>query len=237
MTADRTVRTIALLILMAAATAMCLQIAWLARGLRIDLIPQAQAVVQKANVTLDNGNAAIKVQEGYWNAELQETRKATADLHDVIIHTDIALNGRHGDTGILGDIHATFIPHLVAVLDASNVAIIHTAATVDRIGDSTDAVVSKVGKAVDALNVRIEDPQYNEILANADQSMRKPYSGYWQRGAQSLKTADEVVSKEAAIILAPVSKIKVAVMFALQGAGEIFWFLRVALKNPTLREN
>ena len=157
---------------LSACTFGALEIGWLARGLRFDLIPQAQAVVQKASTTIDNGNAAIRVQESYWSAELQETRKATADLHDLIIHTDLSLNGRHEGEGILGEVHANIIPHLVAVLDASNTAIIHVAADVDRVGGSTDAVVGKVGKTVDALNVRIEDPTYNEILANASQSMK-----------------------------------------------------------------
>ena len=223
MTADRTVRTIALLILMAAATAMCLQIAWLAHNLNSELIPQAKNVVAKASTTLDNSNKALNVEQDKWNAELQETQKATKDFKDFIGRTDFMLNGKLGKGGILGGARDDLIPHLVAVLDASNVAIIHTAADVDRIGDSTDAVVSKVGKAVDALNVRIEDPQYNEILANADQSMRN-LTAATGSAAHSLKTADEVVSKEAAIILAPVSKIKVAVMFALQGAGRFFGF-------------
>lgn len=172
MTADRCARTIALLILMAAATAMCLEISFLARAMRLELIPQAQAVVAKADLTLTNSNTAIRVEESHWDEELRETRKATADIHDLIIHTDIALNGRHGDAGILGEIHANLLPHMVSVLDSSNTAVIRVAANVDRIGGTTDAAVQKIIPLVDALTGRVQDPRYDAILSNAAESMQ-----------------------------------------------------------------
>lgn len=172
MTADRTVRTIALLILMAAATAMCLEISFLAQDVRLQLVPRAEAVVQQASTTVDKANAAVSVQESYWNAELRETKKATADLHDLLIHTDISLNGKHGDSGILGDVHANLIPHMVAVLDNSNRAVIGMADRINTVGDTTNKAVARTIPLIDALTGRIEDPRYDAILSNAAESMQ-----------------------------------------------------------------
>jgi hypothetical protein len=221
--ADRAARTVALLIFLAAATAMCLQIMWLARGLRIDLIPKAQAVVQQASTTLDNSNVALKSWQQKADDELRETKKATADLHDLLIHTDISLNGRHGDGGILGDLHAHFIPRADDLLVSSNLVALRLAANVDRVGDSTGEVVSKAGSLVVALTARVQDPQYDAILANAAQSMSN-LTAATESAAHSLKTADEVVTKEAQIILAPASKVKVAILFVLTALGKFFGY-------------
>lgn len=171
MNSDRTVRTIALLFLMASASAMCIEVGWLARALRFDLIPKAQAVVDQASTTLTHSNAALTSWQAQTASELSETRKATADLHDLIVHTDISLNGRHEGEGILGEIHANIIPHLVAVLDSSNAAVLVASDGIRRVSLSTDVVVEKTGPLVDALRLRVADPQYDAILASAAASM------------------------------------------------------------------
>lgn len=171
MTADRAARTVALLILMAAASAMCIEIAWLADALRTDLMPQAEAVVAKADVTLNHSNIALSSWQEQAVGELRETRKATADLHDLLIHTDISLNGRHGDGGVLGELHADTLPRIYNLLDSSDGAVLDLDRTLNRIGDSTDTVVSQTGTLVVALTARVNDPQYDSILANAAASM------------------------------------------------------------------
>jgi preprotein translocase subunit YajC len=54
--------------------------------------------------------------------ELQETRKATADLHDLLIHTDLSLNGRRGHPGLLRQASAV-LDRAQAAIDTLNSAI------------------------------------------------------------------------------------------------------------------
>lgn len=171
MTADRTVRTIALLILMAAATAMCLEIAFLAQDMRLQLVPQAEEVVAQASTTVTKADAAVVVQESYWNEELSETKKATSDLHDLLIHTDISLNGRHGDGGILGDVHAQIIPRVASTLDTGNAVLRDVDVRSGAVLDSANISVSRLVPLEDALTKRVADPQYDAILADAAASM------------------------------------------------------------------
>lgn len=171
MTADRAARTIALLILMAAATAMCLEVAFLAQDMRLQIVPRAVAVVAQASTAVDKANAAVAVQESYWNAELRETKKATADLHDLLIHTDISLNGRHGDGGILGDVHAQVIPRVASTLDSANAVLSDVGRRSGVVLDSANLSVHGLVSLEDALTKCIADPRYDAILADAAESM------------------------------------------------------------------
>jgi hypothetical protein len=169
----------------------------LEEALRNDLVPQAQAVVQKASTTLDKGNAILAVQQDYWAQELKETRKATADLHDLLIHTDISLNGRHGDGGILGDVHANLLPRLDNTLDASTSAIRDFSDESSLLLSRSAESAQKVGPLIEALTVRIEDPRYDTILANAAQSMQN-LTGMTADGKQMTSDAAAFVHRELA---------------------------------------
>ncbi len=204
-----------LLILIAAATFMCLEIGWLARNLRLQLIPQAQAVVKKADTTLDSSNTALLVEQAHWDAELRETRKATADIHDLIIHTDVSLNGRHGDSGILGDLHANVVPRVVAILQDSDTAAVHVAAAVDRTGAATDVAVGKVGPLLDALTARVSDPSYDRILADAAESMHN-LAGMTADGKQMTADSAAFVHRELAPVKGAWNSIK-AFLFEIAG--------------------
>ena len=196
MSADRLARTIALLMFLAACTFMALEVGWLARGLRVDLVPKAQAVVQQASTTLDNSNQALKVEQDHWDAELQETRKATARAVDFIGHVDVMLNGTHfdGSGGILGELHANILPHLDSVVGDTDVAIRSGTRALDRASDDTTLALQGVPPVLQALTARVNDPHWDELLKNADlsmQSIRDTTAHVDASAADLQKVADE----------------------------------------------
>lgn len=68
--------------------------------------------------TLTNGTlSGIASEQAHLDAQLQETRKTTADIHDLVIHTDLNLNGKKG---VLTQLNANILPNVVSVLDSTN---------------------------------------------------------------------------------------------------------------------
>ena len=204
-------------------------------ALQRHLVPQAEQVVAQASSTLALSDTAIRSWQEEGVEELKETRKATADLHDLIGHTDESLNGRHvngkyAGGGILGQIRRTVeivngdtLPAVDSMVGASTLAI-------RRAGDSTDRVLAaagdsaaQVGPLLVALKGRVEDPEFDSILANAGASMDN-LREMTASGAHAIKTTDDLVTKEAQIILAPVSKVKAIALFALRGLGRFLGY-------------
>jgi hypothetical protein len=62
----------------------------------------------------------IASEQAHLDAQLQETRKTTADIHDLVIHTDLNLNGKKG---ALTQLNANILPNVVAVLGSTDSAV------------------------------------------------------------------------------------------------------------------
>src|ERR1700690_4433356 len=65
----------------------------------------------------------IAAEQKHLDMQLQETRKVTADIHDLVIHTDLNLNGKKG---VLTQINANIIPSVVDILGTTNRTIADT---------------------------------------------------------------------------------------------------------------
>jgi hypothetical protein len=159
---------------------MLVEIGLLARTARLRLIPRAEAVVQQASATLDRSNATLQVEQDRWDAELRETKKATAAFKDLLDHTDVMLNGKHfdGTSGILADIKKTVetingntLVNLDAVVDHSDAAIRRLSNSSDSLLRDADASTAKVGPLLIALTDKVNDPDFDAIITNANKSM------------------------------------------------------------------
>jgi hypothetical protein len=136
--------------------------------MRLELIPQAKAVVQQASTTIDKASNAVTVQESYWNEELRETKKATADLHDLLIHTDISLNGK---TGTLAKVNNEIIPRINGTLDATSSSIYSISGNSTRVLSDADLSVAQLTKIEEKISAKMDNPAYGKMLSNADASM------------------------------------------------------------------
>ena len=173
-----------------------------------DLLRELKADSAKSSTALQSAATSLadvktlvqneaKANQDHLDAEFKETKKATADIHDLIIHTDVSLNGKRGDGGILGDIHANIAPRVARMVDDSDTAIVHASRAVDLASLDSQMALSRVPPLLDALTVRIQDPRYDEILANAATSMQN-LAGMTADGKQMTADTAAFVHRELA---------------------------------------
>ena len=119
--------------------------------------------------SLANGTlAGVAAEQKHLDMQLQETRKATADIHDLIIHTDINLNGKKG---VLTQINANILPDMASVLGDTDRSVRDFSRDSHVVLAGLDHGVVGVVSLEEALTARVNDPAYDKILADASESM------------------------------------------------------------------
>jgi predicted ribonuclease YlaK len=69
-------------------------------------LASAQSAAQKFASASDSLNDAARKQDRYLEQTSRELNKTVADAHDLLVHTDFALNGRNGRGGLLPSANA-----------------------------------------------------------------------------------------------------------------------------------
>jgi hypothetical protein len=141
--------------------------------------------------------------------EDQEVLKTSAAVDTLVVRLDQSLTEE--PNGIL--------PRVGTDLDALRIVLAGTAHSVDLLGD----IAGDARGAVQALTVRIKDPRYDQILANAAQSMES-IKDMTASGAHAIAKADEGVTYEVAQLEKPVKKIKVVLYESVGLLGKFFGF-------------
>jgi len=124
---------------------------------------------------------------------------------------------------ILEDVHATILPKIVLSLDHANDAVDEISGNFSSLAHSGSVSLGRMDPLLDALTGRVNDPRYDSILTNADQSMSS-LNRMMADGAAVTANAKVVSDHYTKIILAPASKMKAGVLFAASVAGR---FLRI----------
>lgn len=88
-------------------------------------------------------NDAAKQQAEYWPKELQETRKVTAAAKELIVRTDLSLNGGPSVRGVL--------PGLTGAIGTTNDAIEHLTADIDSTHNQISPVLDNLALSTDAM--------------------------------------------------------------------------------------
>jgi len=132
-----------------------------AKGLAVmDVVKQAAEHARDAS---DEARGAAVEQRKNLQAELTEIKKATADAHDLLIHTDLNLNGTHNHP------EAGVLPRLALVLSDTDALARQTAAEVQQAMNGLQPSLDNLARASAAAADRMADPKIGQTIAHADE--------------------------------------------------------------------
>ncbi|HXP82551.1 MAG TPA: hypothetical protein VN976_21815 [Verrucomicrobiae bacterium] len=212
MDADRHVRTVALV-------GVALTLAWAVHRASDDLhvlsgsIQQASAsyaqIPTQLAPAIQQLNAATAGQIKTLNREDTEVLETSAAVKEFVVRLDHSLT--EAPDGLL--------PKAGLDLDATRRVLDRSADTVD----SLDGVARDARGTVQALTLRVQDPRYDQILADAASSMEN-LKATTASGAHALAKTDEGITYEVNQLEKPVSKLKAAVLFSVRLIGRFLGF-------------
>lgn len=116
------------------------------------ILASTQTAAQKFASASDSLSDAARKQDRYLDQTSRELNKTVADAHDLLIHTDLALNGRNGHSGLLPAVSALVFDQQLQL----------------------DVIESRAQKALADLDSA--EQQAQPILASLDQAARSAAS-------------------------------------------------------------
>lgn len=98
--------------------------------------------------------------------QTDEFTKTIADFHDLLIHTDISLNGSKRQSGLLAHVDGILTHFDVTTLPALDMQIVGNGDqlqdTIARLGDSADGITG----AAKTLDTQLSDPQIPQLIGH-----------------------------------------------------------------------
>ena len=191
------------------------------------LVAAANVTVVKANDTLDRVttvantvNVAAVAEKTYWDKTQTQVYKLITDTKLLMGRTDRSLN----------DI---LVPRLAATLDSTNSAVVRVSDNVDRVGDATVGVVSKVGPLLDAATAQVGNPEIKDSISNlADSSANISHAT--ADASATMADVREGVHVEVKNLTAPETKMEIIWHFAIRSIGR---FLRILKRSVNGKHN
>jgi len=170
-----------------------------AKGLAVmDVVKQAAEHARDAS---DQARGAAVEQRKNLQAELREIKKATADVHDLLIHTDLNVNGTHNhpESGVL--------PRLALLLSDTDVLARQTAAGVQQAMNGLQPSLDNMARASAAAAEQMGNPKIRETIAHADEVSANVAAATQSLAGVSAnaKTASDLALERLRQMLKPVS--------------------------------
>jgi hypothetical protein len=126
------------------------------------VVDNADAIEAAAGQVLSRMDDAAGNEADHWQKQQRELTKTVADVHDLLIHTDLAFNGRPGHPGLVQDLDQAI--ELVAI--STHNSLDHLNDSLDKITAASDVTLEAFGHTADVASARMNDPQIDELLGH-----------------------------------------------------------------------
>jgi ABC-type transporter Mla subunit MlaD len=179
----------------------------------------AMAHFKAASVSLENAAAS---EQSYLARASQELAKTVADAHDILIHTDISLNGTREHPGLVPQLSAAVTAQSASALE-TQAQLRSSMAAVTGLSSTLETAVVNLNQATANVARLSADPGIPAAIADLASSSKNLASTTAEANG-TMQDVHKAIDWEIAQLEKPVSKIKAAGEETVSLLGRFFGF-------------